>query len=114
MRKMEMEMEERQRKMEIEERQREKDKEFELELKKMEMEEGKEERQKDKELELRNKELEHKVSSQSTFDVSKHIRFVPLFQEKEVDIYFSHFEKIAENLKWPREHWTLLLQCPSW
>ena len=64
-------------------------------------------------LELRNKELEHKVSlaaSQSTFDVSKHIRFVPPFQEKEVDIYFLHFEKIAQNLKWPREHWTLLLQ----
>ena len=23
---------------------------------------------------------------------------------------FSHFEKVAENLKWPKEHWTLLLQ----
>ena len=23
---------------------------------------------------------------------------------------FLHFEKVAENLKWPREHWTLLLQ----
>ena len=43
-----------------------------------------EERQKDKELELRNKELEHKVSlavSQLIFYVSKHIRFVPPFQE---------------------------------
>ena len=61
-----------------------------------------EERQRNTELELRNKELEHKVSlaaSQSTFDVSKHIRFVPPFQEKEVDIYFLHFGKIAENLK---------------
>ena len=39
-------------------------------------------RQKDRELELRNKELAHKVSlaaSQSTFDVSKHIKFVPSF-----------------------------------
>jgi len=106
---MELEIEERQKDREIEERQ--KNMEFEVELKKMEMKERKEERQKsrefeerqkDKELELRNKELEHKVSlagSQSTFDVSKHIRFVAPFQEKEVDIYFLHFEEIAENLK---------------
>ena len=32
------------------------------------------------------------------------------FQETEVDKYFLHFEKVAENLKWPKEHWTLLLQ----
>ena len=44
------------------------------------------------------------------FDVTKHIRLVPPFQEKEVDKYFLHFEKVAENLKWPKEHWTLLLQ----
>ena len=31
--------------------------------------------------------------------------------EKEVDKYFFlHFEKVAENLKWPKEHWTVLLQ----
>ena len=90
------------RKMEIEERQREQNREFELELKRMEMEERKEERQKsrefeerqkDQELELRNKELEHKVTmaaSKSTFDVSKHIRFVLPFQEK-VDIFCVHF-----------------------
>ena len=44
------------------------------------------------------------------FDVTKHIRLVPQFQEKEVDKYFVHFEKVAENLNWPKEHWTLLLQ----
>ena len=44
------------------------------------------------------------------FDVAKHIRLVPPFQEKEVDKYFLHFEKVAENLNWPKEHWTLLLQ----
>ena len=32
------------------------------------------------------------------------------FKKKEVDKYFLHFEKIAENLNWPKEHWTLLLQ----
>ena len=44
------------------------------------------------------------------FDVTKHIRLVPPFQEKEVDKYFLQFKKVAENLKWPKEHWTLLLQ----
>ena len=44
------------------------------------------------------------------FDVTKHIRLVPPFQEKEVDKYFLDFEKVAENLNWPKEHWTLLLQ----
>ena len=44
------------------------------------------------------------------FDVTKHIRLVPPFPEKEVDKYFLHFEKVAENLNWPKEHWTLLLQ----
>ena len=44
------------------------------------------------------------------FDVTKHIHLVPPFQEKDVDKNFLHFEKVAENLKWPKEHWTLLLQ----
>ena len=44
------------------------------------------------------------------FDVTKHVRLVPPFQDKEVDKYFLHFEKVAENLNWPKEHWTLLLQ----
>ena len=50
------------------------------------------------------------LDTSKTFDVTKHIRLVPPFQEKEVDKYFLHFEKVAENLKWPKEHWTLLLQ----
>ena len=44
------------------------------------------------------------------FGVTKHTRLFPPFQEKEVDKYFLHFEKVAETLKWPNEHWTLLLQ----
>ena len=27
-----------------------------------------------------------------------------------MDIYFLHLEKNAENLKWPKESWILLLQ----
>ena len=45
-----------------------------------------------------------------SFDVSKHIRFVPTFSETEVDKYFLHFEEVACSLKCPKESWTLLLQ----
>ena len=69
--------------------------------------------------ELKMKELEFQgtsepkslpLDSSKTFDVTKHIRLLPPFQEKGVDKYFLHFEKVAENLKLPRELWTLLLQ----
>ena len=50
------------------------------------------------------------ASTHSGFDATKNIRLVPKFEEKEVDKYFLHFEKIAESLKWPKESWTLLLQ----
>ena len=66
-------------------------------------------------LKMKQLELQDKTKPKSlpldtskTFDVTKHI--VPPFQEKEVDKYLLHFEKVAENLKWPKEHWTLLLQ----
>jgi len=48
--------------------------------------------------------------TEAVADVGKHIRFVPSFQEVEVDKYFMHFEKIAVSLKWPEEIWTVLLQ----
>ena len=63
------------------------------------------------ELELQNKTVKPQpLDFGIHFDVTKHIRFVPPFQEKAIDKYFLHFEKVAENLKWPKEHWTLLLQ----
>ena len=46
----------------------------------------------------------------SAFDPARNIRLVPPFQEKEVDKYFAHFEKVADSLKWPKESWVLLLQ----
>ena len=65
-----------------------------------------------RELELQGKSKPKSLSLDSIkiFDVTKHMRLVPLFQEKEIDKYFLHLEKVAENLKWSREHWTLLLQ----
>ena len=94
----------------MEEREKEKERErqerIEIEKEKLEFQ------LKMKELELQDK-IKPKtlpLDTSKTFDVTKHIRLVPPFQEKEVDKYFLHFEKVAENLKWPKEHWTLLLQ----
>ena len=65
-------------------------------------------------LKLEKDKLEKQGSSnsftQSGFDATKNIRLVSKFEEKEVDKYFLHFEKIANSLKWPKESWTLLLQ----
>ena len=63
-----------------------------------------------KELEMQDKVKTKPLDLGTHFDVTKHIRLVPPFQEKEVDKHFLHFEKVAENLKRPKEHWTLLLQ----
>ena len=85
----------------------------------MKLKKKNEEKERERLFQLRIKEIEFNEKSKSKslssdtskiFDVTKHIRLVPLFQEKEVDKYFLHFEKVAENLKWPKEHWTLLLQ----
>ena len=122
-------------KLEMEEREKEKQRELErekieLEKEKIEREERLEiekekfkfdieEKERERQFQLRMKEIELNDKSKSkslplatstVFDVTKHIRLVPPFQEKEVDKYFLHFEKVAENVKWPREHWTLLLQ----
>ena len=95
-----------------------------LELRRLEFQENEKERESQlrlKEMELnmqlKMKELEIRSIRDSSgdktdvpFDVSKHIRFVPIFSESEVDKYFLHFEKVAQSLKWPKESWTLLLQ----
>ncbi len=44
-------------------------------------------------------------------DISRQIRLVPIFRETEIDSYFSAFERIAAALHWPKEIWSLLLQC---
>ena len=101
----EREERENERERDREERERERDRE------------KREEREKEREFQLRMREIElqertnqPKQKIEYNFDVTKHIRLVPPFQEKEVDKYFLHFEKVAENLNWPKEHWTLLLQ----
>ena len=125
MQKERMEMEEREKekerqmqkeRMEMEEREKEKERQIQIEREKLKFDT--EEKERDRQFNLRMKELEMQnmtvkrqpLDSGSHFDVTRHIRLVPPFQEKEVDKYFLHFEKVAENLKWLKEHWTLLLQ----
>ena len=69
---------------------------------------------------MRELELSHTVKPstgsvdhgrrETTFNVSKHMKFVTSFAETEVDKYFQHFEKVAQSLKWPKEAWTLFLK----
>ena len=106
------------RQLEIQEREKGREwKEREKEREREREREEREEREKEKEFQLRMGEIEmqertnqQKQKIEYNFDVTKHIRLVPPFQEKEVDKYFLHFEKVAENLNWPKEHCTLLLQ----
>ena len=72
-----------------------------------------------KELEIKEKELAiqmkvkkleaktisslESVSKPSGFDISKHVRFVPPFQERGIDKYFLHFKKVATSLEWPED-----------
>ena len=50
----------------------------------------------------------------SAFDPARNIRLVPPFQEKEVDKYFAHFEKVADSLNWPkRKLGTIIANCPG-
>ena len=95
MEKEKLEMEERIQKEKLEQAEKEKERQYNLRM---------------KELEMQDKVKTKPLDLGTHFDVTKHIRIVPPFQEKEVDKYFLHFEKVAENLKWPKEHWTLLLQ----
>ena len=92
---MEREREREREREEIERGEREKEREFQLRM---------------REIEMQERANQPKQKLEYNFDVTKHIRLVPPFQEKEVDKYFLHFEKVAENLNWPKEHWTLLLQ----
>ena len=104
---------EREREREREEREKEREREREREREEREREEGEKEtgfQLRMREIEMQERANQPKQKIEYNFDVTKHIRLVPPFQEKEVDKYFLHFEKVAENLNWPKEHWTLLLQ----
>ena len=104
----EKEQQERLQEKERQERLEEKERQERLEKEKMELQH---------ELEMKKLEVQLKLGSDpcaekssAKFDVTKHIKFVPPFQQADVDKYFLHFEKVAGNLKWPKEYWVMLLQ----
>ena len=69
------------------------------------------EREKERQFELEKLKLQqsnHPIGQ--SFDIIKNFQAVPSFQEDDVDMFFLHFEKLATNLNWPKDHWTILLQ----
>ncbi|KAJ8027971.1 hypothetical protein HOLleu_30078 [Holothuria leucospilota] len=112
-REMQKEKEEREMQMQKEKEERE------MQREKEEREERERREEKAREHEFRLKQLELGVIKGSDpkigldtggFDVSKHVKFVPKFQEDNVEKFFNHFEKLGEQLKWPRDKWSILIQ----
>ena len=83
----------------------------ERERERQERERERQERGKERQFELGKLKLQqsnHPIGQ--SFDVIKNFQAVPSFQEDDVDMFFLHFEKLAANLNWPKDHWTILLQ----
>jgi hypothetical protein len=111
LRKMEMEREDRQREREDRQIERERDREKEREEREFRERENERDREfKLKELELQKENRGYRGSTSVNADVARNIKLVPKFNEKEVDKYFLHFEKIAESMEWQKNLWPLLLQ----
>ena len=71
-----------------------------------------EERKRQHELELARLGISSTSSEQSThFNICKFIKLVPRFNEKEVSKFFESFEKVASQLKWPKDYWAIMLQA---
>ena len=93
-----------QKRLEIEAKEREEDKRRQAEL---------ESAEKQRQFELEKIRLEGTRISDNTprcFNVSRAIHLVPSFNERDLDGYFKHFEKVAGSLNWPKEYWSILLQ----
>ena len=105
--KLQMELE----KMRLETQKEEKLEKMRLETQERERERQIQEREKERQFELEKLKLQqsnHPIGQ--SFDVIKNFQAVPSFQEDDVDMFFLHFEKLATNLNWPKDHWTILLQ----
>ena len=114
--KMRLETQREEKEKERQERERErqeKERERERERQERERESARQiqEREKERQFELEKLKLQqsnHPIGQ--SFDVIKNFQAVPSFQEDDVDMFFLHFEKLATNLNWPKDHWTILLQ----
>ena len=101
--KLQMELE----KMRLETQREEKEKERQERERERQIQERERERQFELE-KLKLQQSNHPIGQ--SFDVIKNFQAVPSFQEDDVDMFFLHFEKLATNLNWPKDHWTILLQ----
>ena len=107
----EKERQERERERERQEKERERERERQERERERESERQIQEREKERQFELEKLKLQqsnHPIGQ--SFDVIKNFQAVPSFQEDDVDMFFLHFEKLATNLNWPKDHWTILLQ----
>ena len=123
-REKEREMQEREKEREMQER--EKEREMQEREKEREMQERKEERElkllelkmKERELQLafekesKIAELQQRTGRQESEgkEAVRNIKLVPKFNEKDVENFFLHFEKLAESMEWSKSIWTVLLQ----
>lgn len=92
-----------------------------LEMRKLELQVSleRERVQGEKEIRLRQLELETAARSQQStesgeclsgaINVRKYLGFVPPFDEADVDLFFSTFERTARAMRWPQEAWPILL-----
>ena len=93
-----------------------------LETQREEKEKERQERERERQIQIQEREKERQFKLEKlklqqshhpigqSFDVIKNFQAVPSFQEDDVDMFFLHFEKLATNLNWPKDHWTILLQ----
>ena len=98
------------RELELKAEREKRDLELKAEQEKVLLEAEKEAAAREHELKMAGLGIHSPSDKASAFDRARNIRLVPPFQEKEVDKYFAHFEKVADSLNWPKESWVLLLQ----
>ena len=105
----EKEREREERAKELEERRRKEEREHERERE----ERVREQREREREHEItlaRLKNDQTSTDSTNNFDIIKYIKLVPKFSEDDVGKFFVSFEKVAKQLKWPKEQWAIMLQ----
>ena len=61
-------------------------------------------------LEIKLKESETRRSPNVGQPDLNNLKLVPHFDEEHIDRFFLHFEKIATQCSWPRQHWVLFVQ----
>ena len=98
------------RELELKAEREKRDLELKAEQEKVLLEAEKEAAAREHELKMAGLGIHSPSDKASAFARARNIRLVPPFQEKEVDKYFAHFEKVADSLNWPKESWVLLLQ----